>query len=146
MIFCKNHIFVAIFLLLSCGVCDNSAFVANVVKSLLQFDSPGKDVVFRLYTPELPISFIRLNDSDSKSISGSGFKPSRPTVIFVHGYKSKEKVILRYKDAYLKMGDYNFIGVDWIDGAATINYLAAKAYVPFVSYDNQFNLLNLEIN
>lgn len=117
----ENRIFVAIFLLLSIVVSFNCAFDVE------------NDVVFRLYTREVSDSFNRLNASNSESISASAFDSKRPTKIFIHGYKSKEKVIIRYKNAFLNIGNYNFIGVDWINGAATYNYLAAKGYVPLVS-------------
>lgn len=92
-----------------------------------------KDLVFRLYTREEPGMYYVLKTAGAPAISDTTFNPQRPTRIFVHGYKSKEKVINRYRDAYLAAGDYNFIAVDWISGASTINYFYAKGHVRPVS-------------
>lgn len=92
-----------------------------------------EQLIFRLYTREQPDVYQGLKAADLTSTSPVAFNPNRPTRIFIHGFKSKEKVIIRYKDAYLKLGDYNFIGVDWISGARTYNYLSAKSRVIPVS-------------
>lgn len=92
-----------------------------------------KDLVFRLYTREEPNMYYVLKPAGEPAIADTTFNPHRPTRIFVHGYKSKEKVINRYKEAYLSLGDYNFIAVDWISGASTINYFFAKGRVQPVS-------------
>lgn len=92
-----------------------------------------KDLVFRLYTREEPGMYYALKATGPPSISDTTFNSNRPTRIFVHGYKSKEKVINRYKEAYLTLGDYNFIAVDWISGASTYNYFSAKGRVQPVS-------------
>lgn len=92
-----------------------------------------KDLVFRLYTREEPSMYYVLKATGAPAISDTTFNPNRPTRIFVHGYKSKEKVINRYREAYLDLGDYNFIVVDWIEGASTYNYFAAKGRVGPVS-------------
>lgn len=93
----------------------------------------NKDLVFRLYTREDPVMYYALKASGSPLISETPFNPNRPTRIFVHGFKSKEKVMIRYKDAYLDLGDFNFIAVDWSKGASTYNYYSAKGRVRPVS-------------
>lgn len=92
-----------------------------------------KHLIFRLYTREDPVMYYALQTNGKQNISGTTFKPERPTRIFVHGFRSKEKVIKRYTEAYLKAGDYNFIAVDWTEGASTYNYYAAKGRVRPVS-------------
>lgn len=92
-----------------------------------------KDVIFRLYTPETPISFFKLNPIDPKSILDSGFNRKRPSVIFIHGWRSQEKVLLRYKNAFVPSFDVNFIAVDWLKPADTFNYIAVKRRVKPVS-------------
>lgn len=92
-----------------------------------------KDLAFRLYTREDPIMYYVLRTNGAPAVHDTPFKPTRPTRIFVHGYKSKEKVIKRYTDAYLGLGDFNFIAVDWIKGASTYNYYSAKGRVRPVS-------------
>lgn len=126
MFLCENRFALVVFLLLSVGI-----FYVHSTSDVEKY------LVFRLYTPESPNSFIRLNASDSKSISESAFNPNRTTVIFVHGYMSKEKVLIRYKDAYLKLDDCNFIGVDWIRGAGDYNYLFPRGQVPLVSWNEK---------
>lgn len=93
----------------------------------------NKDLVFRLYTREEPTNYHVLKATGEPAIPSTTFKANRETRIFVHGFKSKEKVINRYKEAYLELGAYNFIAVDWISGASTNNYLSAKSCVRPVS-------------
>lgn len=115
-----NRICVAISLLISFEVFFSYAFNAE------------EDLIFRLYTPVNPVDYQKLKTSGLPSISTTSFDPRLPTRIFVHGFKSKEKTIGRYKDAFFKIGNYNFIGVDWISGASTYNYLSSKGHVPSV--------------
>lgn len=107
-----------IFVLLSIGVLRSDGFDIE------------KDLIFRLYTQENPTTFHVLKANLEPP---SAFNPHRPTRIFVHGFQSSEKVLIRYKDAFLKLGDYNFIAVDWTKGASTLNYLKAKSRVKPVS-------------
>lgn len=93
-----------------------------------------KDLVFRLYTREDPVMYYALQPNGSPTIAETPFNSSRPTRIFVHGYKSKEKVIRRYTEAYLDLSDFNFIAVDWIEGASTYNYFSAKGRVGAVRW------------
>lgn len=95
-----------------------------------------KDLVFRLYTQEDPTTYHALKSNLEPPPT---FKPNRPTRIFVHGWKSSENVLIRYKDAYLKLGNYNFIAVDWTKGAATYNYLKAKGRVQPVSLNKLYS-------
>lgn len=93
-----------------------------------------KDIVFRLYTRQNMLSYYVLKAENNAPISDTTFDPKRPTRIFVHGYKSKEKVLFRYRDAYLSIGDYNFIAVDWIKGAHESNYFKSRSRVKVVGY------------
>lgn len=89
------------------------------------------DLVFRLYTREEPNTYYAMKAMFNPP---PAFNPNRPTRIFIHGFKSSEKVLIRYKNAYLKLGNYNFIAVDWINGANTVNYLKAKGRIQPVSH------------
>lgn len=89
-------------------------------------------LIFRLYTPTNSEDYQKLKTNGQPPISSTSFDPRIATRIFVHGFKSKEKTIGRYKDAFLNIGKYNFIGVDWIYGASTYNYLYSKGLVPSV--------------
>ncbi|XP_055295778.1 lipase member H-A-like [Sitodiplosis mosellana] len=110
-----------VFVVVSICVLNSNAFDIN------------KDLVFRLYTREDPVMYYALKPNGSPAVSETPFNSSRPTRIFVHGYKSKEKVIKRYTENYLDIGDYNFIAVDWIEGASTYNYYLAKSRVGSIS-------------
>lgn len=91
--------------------------------------NPEKDIKFRLYTRENRSNYFDLGNG----CSFGDFNPNRPTRIFIHGYKSTEEVFCRYKEAYLDLSDYNFIAVDWTEGAKTHNYYSAKSRVRLVS-------------
>lgn len=93
--------------------------------------SINKYLQFRLYTRENQIGYYVLT---TNGISETPFNPNRQTRIFIHGFRSEEEIIRRYADAYMKLGDFNFIAVDWLKGASTWNYLAAKGRVGQVSY------------
>lgn len=114
-------------------VCIIYALILSFVAYSHAFDI-DKDLVFRLYTREEPVMFYALNKNGPPLISETPFNANRPTRIFVHGFRSKAKVINRYKEAYLTIGDYNFIAVDWIKGAGTYNYYSAKGRVRPVSH------------
>lgn len=92
------------------------------------FDA-NEDVQFELYTRESRKIYEVLDTHGEPAIAGSRFQATRPTRIFVHGYRSKRKVIDRYSEAFLNAGDYNFIAVNWIEGASTVNYYTAKSRV-----------------
>lgn len=114
------------------------------------------DVVFELHTRDYSIDeYGHHNDSyDMLTIDQNiknfidppiHFDANRPTRIFVHGYQSKRSALIRYAKAYLKMGDVNFIAVNWIIGSSTINYLRARGRVERVSmfvYTYIFNKFN----
>lgn len=112
---------VTICLLLSIGVFHNCG----------AFDSDN-DLIFRLYTPEVRDKFHAINVINAPFIAATVFNVKRPTRIFIHGFLSAEHVLIRYKETYLKLGDFNFIGVDWINGAKTYNYFLAKGRVSVV--------------
>lgn len=96
-----------------------------------------KDLIFRLYTPANPVDYQKLKTTGLPPISTTSFDARLATRIFIHGFKSKEKTIGRYKDAFLNIGNYNFIGVDWISGASTYNYLSSKGHVPSVNWNHK---------
>lgn len=90
-------------------VCIIFALILSFIAYSHAFDI-DKDLVFRLYTREEPVMFYALHYKNGPPlISDTPFNANRPTRIFVHGFRSKAKVINRYKEAYLSIGDYNFI-------------------------------------
>ncbi|XP_055297480.1 lipase member I-like [Sitodiplosis mosellana] len=70
------------------------------------------------------------------------WNPNRPTRIFIHGYYSDRDTLKKYAKAYLERDDYNFIAINWLHGAQTINYVKAryrilevgKAVARFIEY------------
>lgn len=54
------------------------------------------------------------------------FYSSRPTRIFVHGFYSEHELMDTYAKVYLNVGDFNFIAVDWLAAAKTLNYPKAR--------------------
>lgn len=76
-------------------------------------------------------NFIETDEGSNRVIRGLvncrwNWHPARPTRIFVHGYYSTEGTLTEYAEAYLNRGDFNFIGINWLKGAKTINYVRAR--------------------
>lgn len=102
------------------------------------FDA-SEDVYYELYTNDQPLThfhnLLTMNHDNNRSqpIAESPFDRNRPTRIYVHGYRSKRKNFLKYAEAYRLKGNFNFIAVNWLDGASTINYYKARNRVEAVS-------------
>lgn len=60
------------------------------------------------------------------------WNPRRRTRIFIHGYYSDRKTFMKYAHAYLRRGNYNFIAINWLAGARTLNYFKARRRVHLV--------------
>ena len=85
------------------------------------------DILMLLYTRNNPSAGQRLfNNADS--VRNSNFNPNWPVRILVHGWTGSQTSpsIVGPKDAYMQHGDFNVIGVDWAEGAQTINYITAR--------------------
>lgn len=78
-------------------------------------ETPAKiNTTFFLYTRENPsLELI------SATSLGRNFDPTRPTKIISHGWydSSFEDWIINMKDAFLELGDFNVIAVDWSGGS-----------------------------
>lgn len=115
------------------GFCESIGFDAD------------EDVIFKLYKRDNPTNYTVLTINQERSISNETlFDPGLPTKIHIHGYLAKEEIIDRYRQAYLSVGDYNFIVVDWLEGAFTLNYFMAKRRVKDVSRKNKNQKMNLK--
>lgn len=92
-------------------------------------------------------NFVVNGESENKTVDGVqncrwNWNPNRPTRIFIHGYYSDEETLQKYATAYLERDDYNFIAINWLRGAKTINYVKAryrvlevgKAVARFIDY------------
>lgn len=109
-----------LFGVLLCCVCHSKAFDAD------------EDVIFKLYKRENPTNFSILEVytvNGSQVILNDLFDPKLPTRVHIHGFLAKEEIIDRYRQVYLSVGNYNFIVVDWMEGAFTLNYFLAKRRV-----------------
>lgn len=106
-----------------------SVLVLNTCKA---FDA-NEDVIFKLYKRENPTNFTILTINGSHLITGDIFEPGLLTRIHIHGFLPTKEIIDRYREVYLSVGDYNFIVVDWTEGAFTLNYYWAKRRVKDVS-------------
>lgn len=111
-----------------------------VVCMCVAFDA-DEDVIFKLYKRENLNNFTVLKINGSRALSNDSFEAfdaNLLTRIHIHGFLPKEEIIDRYRDVYLSIGDYNFIVVDWSEGATTINYYFAKRRVKDVSFVSKF--------
>lgn len=87
---------------------------------------------------ELPLS------ADPDALLNSGYDPSMPTRILVHGWKTTGlSAILVVKDAYLRYHYVNVISVDWGEGASS-DYLTAVQRIGEVGKVIKEFLNNLE--
>lgn len=113
------------------GFCESIGFDAD------------EDVIFKLYKRDNPTNYTVLTINHERSIpNGTLFDPNLPTKIHIHGYLAKEEIIDRYRQVYLSVGDYNFIVVDWLEGAFTLNYFMAKHRVKDVSRKIRMEIKN----
>ncbi|XP_069687340.1 pancreatic triacylglycerol lipase-like [Periplaneta americana] len=57
----------------------------------------------------------RLYVNDVNNLKASGYDPSHPTEILIHGFANniQNSLLMNSKDVYLSKGEYNVIGVDW---------------------------------
>ncbi|XP_018317283.1 phospholipase A1 [Mycetomoellerius zeteki] len=92
-----------------------------------------KSVLFYLYKRNNPIKPKQLYVDDKDALKNSNFDPTKPTRFITHGWKSSstsESCIL-IRDAYLQVGDYNVIIVDW-SAISSMNYVSASMRVTVV--------------
>lgn len=99
--------------------------------SVVQTFNANEDIYFELYTQENPDNYQVIRNVGS--IENTAFDARRPTRIFVHGFRSVRDIIKQYSNAYLKSGNFNFIAMNWIDGAETLVYPVARVRIEVVS-------------
>lgn len=86
-------------------------------------------------------------ENDNRTVSGVrncrwNWNPNRPTRLFIHGYYSDQDTLKNYARAFIERDNFNFIAINWLPGARTINYVKAryrilevgKAVARFVEY------------
>lgn len=107
-----------------------------------------RDVEFELHTRDHNNDdFERLmadNYGRTDNFIPTYFDGTKPTRIYVHGYMSSRRAFMRYGNAFLKSGNYNFIAVNWLQGSKTYNYIKARRRVDRVSY-SIFKLMKIII-
>lgn len=79
-------------------------------------------------------NLILNGENEDRFVSGVrnctwNWRPYRQTRIFIHGYYSDHDTLMGYARAYLERGDFNFIAINWLKGAQTINYAKARLRV-----------------
>lgn len=70
-------------------------------------------------------------ENDNRTVSGVrncrwNWNPNRPTRLFIHGYYSDQDTLKNYARAFIERDDFNFIAINWLPGARTINYVKAR--------------------
>lgn len=100
----------------------------DVIQDFNPFFSPETDLIYELFTRNNPNESQILTMGDADSITSSYFNPSLPTRFTVHGWTGDggSSMNERIRDAYMELGDFNVIYVDWGAGAQTPNYIAAR--------------------
>lgn len=68
-----------------------------------------------------------------RAIRSTAFNPGHQTRIFIHGFRSGREIIKQYAKAFTKYDNFNFIAMNWIDGAETVVYPVARIRVESVS-------------
>lgn len=93
-----------------------------------------RQTVFHLFTRDNPTSSQILALHDVETLRRSNFDANRQTRFVVHGWNNDAKSPLNtaVRNAYLTVGDFNVIIVDWGKGANTINYISARNRVKTV--------------
>ncbi|KAG5324356.1 LIPR2 protein, partial [Acromyrmex heyeri] len=86
----------------------------------------AKKTTFHLYTRNNPEIGQQLFIDDLDSIKKSFWNPDHPTRLITHGWKGncETTICTDIRDAYLNVGDYNIILIDW---RAAANHLYSKS-------------------
>ncbi|XP_046490572.1 pancreatic triacylglycerol lipase-like [Neodiprion pinetum] len=89
-----------------------------------------EEVTFNLYTNSNPETEEELYLLDTSTLSKSNFNASNPTRFVVHGWQNSkaDQVCTSIRDAYLAVGDYNVIVVDW-SAHALSDYVTARTKI-----------------
>ncbi|GAB0093979.1 inactive pancreatic lipase-related protein 1 [Sergentomyia squamirostris] len=77
-----------------------------------------KDIRFLLYTKNNPVEADQLYLSDEKRLRQSHLNASHPVILYLHGFSEQApgdvgQSAFEMKQAFLALGDYNVILVDW---------------------------------
>lgn len=102
------------------------------VNSLIVAESnhQASTIKLDLYTNANKISPMMIDPRNTETLRTSTFEPSNPTKIIIHGYGGnyRDDIILRLRDAFLSIGNFNILCVDW-SSEFSVNYLLPRASV-----------------
>ncbi|XP_022117415.2 pancreatic triacylglycerol lipase isoform X1 [Pieris rapae] len=133
---------------------DNSHYVEGVSRyiwmpdgdnkiHLVDLKAKGRDAQFFngfnnqywLYTRRNPTNHQVLKVNDDNSIRNSNYNGNLPTKVVVHGWNSKGSSSMNpmIRDAFLRVGDYNVIVVDWRRAASGV-YTTSVRSVPGIGH------------
>ncbi|XP_055386257.1 phospholipase A1-like [Condylostylus longicornis] len=92
------------------------------------------NVVFFLFTSKNQEIGEIIQINNTYNLKVSNFNPNYPTRIIIHGWRNRHNsAVNRFiREAYLKVGKYNIIVVDWSSAADTYNYISARYSVEYV--------------
>lgn len=98
------------------------------------FFNPASDIYFRLYTSDNPTTAQTITLTNPNTLTTSNFNASNPTKVIIHGWNNNGNSPLNVwiRDAFLQIGSYNVIVVDWGLGANYWYYPTVVARVPSV--------------
>ncbi|KYQ51608.1 Pancreatic lipase-related protein 2 [Trachymyrmex zeteki] len=110
---------------------NESEFILNIFNTICK---DAQKTTFHLYTRNNPVIGQPLFIDDLDSVKNSFWNPDHPTRLITHGWKGncESTICTDIRDAYLNVGDYNIILIDW---RAAANYLYSKSVrsTPIVS-------------
>lgn len=92
------------------------------------FFVPESDMIFHLFTRNNPNESQTLIMDHPESVHNSYYNRNHPTRFTIHGWTGdgEASMNVNIRDAYMELGDFNVIFVDWGAGAQTPNYIAAR--------------------
>lgn len=106
----------------------SDAELEQIKENATQLYDPQTDVYFHLYTRGNPSASQIIRLDNIEDLIMSNLNPSNPTIVIIHGWGGSHLhgVTQRSKNEYLSRGGFNIIGVDWCEGACTLNYAIAR--------------------
>ncbi|XP_037825827.1 phospholipase A1 VesT1.02-like isoform X2 [Lucilia sericata] len=111
---------------------ENAESYLEAMENIEDFGLTTTPVKFYLYTKSNPSKGKKITASD-KSIDASNFNPAHPTRFVIHGWTQSYTAGMNkeIRDAWLSLGEYNIIIVDWAR-ARSVDYATSVVAVPKV--------------
>ncbi|XP_023308368.2 phospholipase A1 VesT1.02-like [Lucilia cuprina] len=104
----------------------------EAMENIESFGLTTTPVTYHLYTQSNPKKGQKIT-ADGKSIAKSYFNPAHPTRFVIHGWTQSYTADMNkeIRDAWLSIGEYNIIVVDWAR-ARSVDYATSVLAVPTV--------------